>query len=72
MEIVQKTQDVIGKKINYIFAPRRPGDPAAITAAADKALNVLQWRAQHSDLDNIIRTTWSVYQKNAVKGEREK
>lgn len=63
MEIVQKTQDVIGKKINYAFAPRRAGDPAAITAAADKALKVLDWKAEHSDLDNIIQTTWSVYQK---------
>ena len=65
MEIVQKTQEVIGKKINYDFAPRRAGDPAAIEAAAGKALKVLNWRAEHSSLDNIIRTTWAVYQKHA-------
>ena len=67
MEIVQKTQEIIGKKINYVFAPRRAGDPAAIEAAADKALKILNWRAEHSDLNNIIRTTWTVYKKHFAK-----
>jgi len=67
MEIVQKTQEIIGKKINYVFAPRRAGDPAAIEAAADKALKILNWRAEYSDLNNIIRTTWTVYKKHFAK-----
>ena len=61
MEMVQKTQEVIGRNIPYAFVPRRAGDPAVVAAAADKALQVLNWHAEYSDLDNIIRTTWAVY-----------
>lgn len=63
LEMVLKTQELIGKKINYEFAPRRSGDPAVVTAKADKALEVLGWKAEHSDLENIILSTWNVYKK---------
>ncbi len=61
MEMVNKTQEIIGHKIPYSFAPRRAGDPAVVEAAAEKALSVLGWKAEHSDLDNIIQTTWNIY-----------
>ena len=64
MEIVKKTESVIGHEIAYTFAPRRPGDPAVVEAAAEKAATVLGWKAEHSDPTNIIQTTWNVYQKN--------
>ena len=61
LEMVNKTQEVIGKKIAYEFAPRRPGDPAELTAKADKAKEVLGWVATHSSLENIISSTWNMY-----------
>ena len=61
MEMVKKTQEVIGKDISYSFEARRPGDPAVVVASADKAKQLLNWQAIHSDLDNIIQTTWAVY-----------
>ena len=61
LEMVNKTQEVIGKKIAYEFAPRRPGDPADLTAKADKAKEVLGWEATHSSLENIISSTWNMY-----------
>ncbi len=61
LEMVNKTQEVIGKKIAYEFAPRRPGDPAELTAKADKAKEVLGWEATHSSLENIISSTWNMY-----------
>ena len=60
-EMVQKTQEVIGRAVAHNIAPRRAGDPAIVVSAADKALKVLGWHAEHSDLDNIIKTTWAVY-----------
>ena len=66
-EMVQKTQEVIGHDIPHTFAPRRAGDPAVVVSAANKALKVLNWRADHSDLDTIIRTTWAVYQGNKTE-----
>ena len=61
LEMVTKTQEVIGKKIAYEFAPRRPGDPAELTAKADKAQEVLGWKPTHSSLENIISSTWNMY-----------
>lgn len=61
LEMIIKTQEVIGRPVPYEFAPRRAGDPAVVTAKADKAKEILGWEAKHSDLDNIIRSTWNVY-----------
>lgn len=63
LEMILKTQEIIGKPIPYEFAPRRAGDPAVVTAKPDKAKEILGWEATHSDLENIIRSTWNVYQK---------
>jgi UDP-glucose 4-epimerase len=67
LEMLQKTQEVIGHKIKSVFDTRRAGDPAVVTASAQKAKEVLNWQAEHSDLDNIIQTTWSVYKNSAKK-----
>lgn len=64
LEMVLKTQELIGRKILYETAPRRAGDPAIVTAKADKAKEVLGWEAKHSDVENIILSTWNVYNKN--------
>lgn len=61
LEMVKKTEEIIGKRINYETAPRRAGDPAVITASAQKARRVLGWKPEHSSLENIILSTWSVY-----------
>ncbi len=63
LEMIEKTQEVIGRPVPYEFAPRRAGDPAVVTAKPDKAKEILGWEATHSDLENIIRSTWNVYQK---------
>ena len=65
-EMVKKTEEVIGRPVAHNFAPRRAGDPATVVSTADKALKVLGWRAECSDLDNIIRTTWAVYRDSMV------
>lgn len=63
LEMIEKTQEVIGRPVPYEFAPRRAGDPAVVTAKPDKAKKILGWEATHSDLENIIKSTWNVYQK---------
>ncbi len=61
-EMVDLSEKILGKKINYKIGPRRAGDPAALTAVATKANTILGWKPCHSDLENIIRTTWAMYQ----------
>jgi len=59
-EIVDATEKVIGKKLNYNYAPRRPGDPDLLTAKNDKAFEVLGWSPQYTDPEDIIRTVWNL------------
>ncbi len=61
LEMIKKTEELTGRKVNYEFAPRRPGDPAVITASARKAREILGWEPTHSSPENIILSTWRVY-----------
>ena len=61
-EIVDATEKVIGRKLNYDYAPRRAGDPAILTAKADKARQLLGWEPQYTDIEEIIRTVWNLEQ----------
>ena len=59
-EIVDATEKVIGRKLNYDFAPRRPGDPAKLTANADLAFQLLGWKPQYTNVEDIIQTVWNL------------
>lgn len=59
-EIVEATEKVIGKKLNYDYAERRAGDPAILTAKADKAYELLGWKPEYTDTSDIIRTVWNL------------
>jgi UDP-arabinose 4-epimerase len=57
-EIADAVERVAGRKLPRTVGPRRPGDPAALVASAEKAERVLGWRPRHSDIDTIIRSAW--------------
>ncbi len=61
LELIRKTEEITGKKIPYEITPRRPGDPATVVASAKLAHQLLGWKPQHSDSDEIIRSMWDVY-----------
>lgn len=63
LQMVQMAEKVIGHSINYEFADRRAGDPGLLIASSETANAVLGWTPVHSDLENMIRTTWAMYQK---------
>jgi UDP-glucose 4-epimerase len=58
-EVIDTAARVTGRPIRSIVAPRRPGDPARLVAAAEKARTLLGWTPRYSDLETIIRTAWS-------------
>ena len=51
---------VSGVDFKVEIAPRRPGDPAQIVAASDRARMKLGWKPQYDDLATIIAhaLTW--------------
>jgi UDP-arabinose 4-epimerase len=57
-EIADAVERVAGRKLPRTVGPRRPGDPAALVASAEKAERLLGWRPRHSDIDTIIRSAW--------------
>jgi UDP-glucose 4-epimerase len=57
-EVIDTVSRVVGKPVAWEPAPRRPGDPAVLYAAADRARNELGWRPKYADLEVIVRHAW--------------
>lgn len=63
-EVIAAAREVTGHEIPAETAPRRPGDPARLIAAADKARNVLGWRPRLDDLRAIIGSAWNWHKRH--------
>lgn len=62
-EMLDTTERILNLKVNYQLADRREGDPASLMAYSKKAHDLLSWEPKHSSLENIIQTTYQVYEK---------
>lgn len=61
-DMIEMTEKVTGRQVKYEMGDRRAGDPAALMAVSKKANELLGWKPQHSSLENIIATTYRIYQ----------
>jgi UDP-glucose-4-epimerase GalE len=57
-EVIDSVQRVTGRPVPWTLAPRRPGDPAVLYAAPQKAQAALHWKPRFADLDVIVGTAW--------------
>ena len=57
-QVIDAVSNVVGKPVPWTLAPRRPGDPAVLYAAAQKAKAELHWTPAYADLDRIVGTAW--------------
>ena len=64
MEMIEKFQEVTGRKVRYIIGPHRAGDIDAIYANVKKAKKVLGWKAQRS-IEEGLKQSW-IWQKNMM------
>ena len=64
MEMVNKAAAITGNRFPYEVTGRRACDPAKLVASSAMAESLLGWRAQYSDADTLLRTTWKAYQAN--------
>jgi UDP-glucose 4-epimerase len=53
-EVIEMVKRVSAVDFKVEIAPRRPGDPAQIVAASDRARTMLGWTPQYDDLATII------------------
>ncbi|WP_127754052.1 UDP-glucose 4-epimerase GalE [Devosia sp. 1566] len=57
-QVVDTVKSVSGVDFKVEEGPRRPGDPASITATGEKVRSLLGWTPQHDDLTEIVRTAY--------------
>ncbi len=58
-QVVEAAERVVGRSIPVTYGPRRPGDPAELVAAADRAGALLGWRPRFPDIETQIRHAWT-------------
>jgi len=56
--VIDTVSRVVGKPVAWEAAPRRPGDPAMLYAASDRAQRELKWTPRYADLEVIVRHAW--------------
>jgi UDP-glucose 4-epimerase len=54
LEVIDTVKRVAGADFKVEPGPRRPGDPAQIVAASDRARAILKWQPQFDDLSTIV------------------
>jgi UDP-glucose 4-epimerase len=64
-QVVERVKAISGVNFPVIEVERRPGDPACVTADAEKIKQVLNWQPKYNNLDNII-SSFLTWEKNKV------
>jgi UDP-glucose 4-epimerase len=54
LDVINAVKSAANKDFPVRMAPRRPGDPAALVASADRIGEVLEWKPRLDDLDTIV------------------
>ena len=57
-EVIETVKKVSGKDFKITEADRRSGDPPVLTADSTKAKNLLGWKIEKPDLEEMVSTAW--------------
>jgi UDP-glucose 4-epimerase len=63
LEVIETVKRVSGVDFRVDLAARRPGDPAQIVAASDRARGILRWAPRYDDLPAIVSNALEWEQK---------
>ncbi|MDB5585251.1 MAG: galE [Devosia sp.] len=66
-QVVDTVKAVSGVDFRVDEGPRRPGDPASITATGEKVRSILGWVPQHDDLQEIVESAYAWEQHLMVR-----
>jgi UDP-glucose 4-epimerase len=58
LEVIEAVRRVTGHPVPVRARPRRPGDPAALVASAERAFDALGWRPSRPSLEEIVGSAW--------------
>ncbi|HEX4648887.1 MAG TPA: UDP-glucose 4-epimerase GalE [Steroidobacteraceae bacterium] len=62
-QVLESVERVSGKRLKVREEPRRPGDPPALVARAERIRRELHWQPRLDDLDTIVRTAYAWEQR---------
>jgi UDP-glucose 4-epimerase len=62
-QVIASVERISGKQLRVRAEPRRPGDPPALVARADRIRSELGWQPRFDDLDAIVRTAYAWEQR---------
>jgi UDP-glucose 4-epimerase len=57
-QVIDAVERVIGRRVPWRPARRRPGDPAVLVASARRLAERLQWAPAHPGLEPIVDSAW--------------
>jgi UDP-glucose 4-epimerase len=57
-EVVSLVKEITGVDFKVIDSPRRPGDPASLTAKVEKIGEIIEWKPNLDDLKIIVRSAY--------------
>jgi len=63
LQVIGTASKITRIDISYEVTNRRPGDPAILVAANDKARRVLGWSPRYPDLETIVSSAWKWHRK---------
>ncbi|MGN6545697.1 MAG: UDP-glucose 4-epimerase GalE [Aureliella sp.] len=63
-EVIEACRRVTGCPIPAVQADRRAGDPAELVADSRLAQQVLDWKPQYTNIEDIVRTAWKWHQSH--------
>ncbi len=60
-EMLLAAREITGINIKAEVSERRAGDPVKLIAKSSLAKKLLGWKAEYSDVETLIKTSWEVY-----------
>ncbi|MDE6357728.1 MAG: UDP-glucose 4-epimerase GalE [Eubacteriales bacterium] len=57
-EVIKAAENVTGMNIKSVISGRRAGDPQTLVASSEKAKNVLGWKPEFTNIEDIIASAW--------------
>lgn len=63
-QIIAAVEKVTGRQIKWVVGKRRPGDPAVLVAASEKAARVLGWEPCYRNIEEIVATAWEWHRRH--------
>jgi len=63
LEVARAAEEVTGRRVRTVAAPRRPGDPPFLVAAPGRAREVLGWVPRYRTVGEIAATAWEWHRR---------